>query len=99
MSVDGTSTFRPFAKSLNIDNVRLNPAQRIEAAARLDALAAHAYGLSTPEYKSILDSFKFAEDPSIKYKESIDWTASRAKPMSQFFGEVRKLALGYFKGD
>ena len=97
LSVDGTSVFRPFAKSMNVDNTRLSPSQRIKTSAHLDALVARAYCLSAVEYCSVLDSFKFGEDPSMMHKDSIDWTASRARPMVQFFGEVRKLAMEYFE--
>ena len=97
LSVDGTRTFKPFADSMGIPNILLKPGERIETTARLDALVARAYGIDSAEYRTILDSFKFDEDPSMKDRETVDWKASRAKPMNQFFGEVHKLAMSRFE--
>ena len=55
----GSDEFEGFAESMRIDNVRLSPHDRIHTTAKLDALVAHAYGLTRDEYQTILDSFKF----------------------------------------
>ena len=86
----GTDEFEGFADSLRVDNVRLTPPERIRATSRLDALAAHAYGLTRDEYMTILDSFKFTENPALLEAKSADLNDN--KTLRQFYGEVRKLA-------
>ena len=71
------------------------PADRIDTTARLDALVAHAYNLSKDEYRMILDSFKFGEDPSLLRAESADWSDN--KVLRRFYGEVRKAAMPHFE--
>ena len=95
LSVNGKPEFKQFAKSMGIPNILPTPEERIKVTAQLDALAAHAYGLDKTEYQTVLDSFKFKEDPSMIEMETVDWQASRARPMSQYFGEVRKRAMDY----
>ena len=87
--------FTAFAKSLDIAPSPLSPTQRIDTTARLDALVAHAYGLSRKEYKMILDSFKFDEDPSLLETETADW--SDGEVLRRFYGEVRKAAMSHFE--
>ena len=69
----GTDEFEGFAESLRIANIPLKPPERIHAAAKLDALVAHAYGLTRKEYATILDSFKFSENPDLLEAESADF--------------------------
>ena len=90
----GTEEFEGFAESLRVQNVHLTPPERIHTTARLDALVAHAYGLTREEYMTVLDSFKFTENPDLLESESADFNDN--KVLRQFYGEVRKLAPGYF---
>ena len=90
----GTDEFEGFAESLRIDNVSLMPPERIRTTAKLDALVAHAYGLTKEEYATILDSFKFSENPDLLEAESADFNDN--KVLRQFYGEIRKLAPRYF---
>ena len=90
----GTDEFEGFAESLRVANVSLTPPERIHTTARLDALVAHAYGLTREEYQIILDSFKFTENPALLEAESADLNDN--KTLRQFYGEVRKLAPGYY---
>ena len=90
----GTKELEGFAESLRVENVPLTPLERIRATARLDALVAHAYGLTREEYGTVLDSFKFTENPDLLEAESADFNDN--KVLRQFYGEVRKLAPGYF---
>ena len=66
----------------------------IHATARLDALVAHAYHLSKEEYKTILKSFKFEENPALLEADTADFNDN--KTLRAFYGEVRKLAPGYY---
>ena len=90
----GTDEFEGFAESLQVENVTLTPPERIHTTAKLDALVAHAYGLTREEYMTILDSFKFSENPDLLEAESADFNDN--KVLRQFYGEVRKLAPRYF---
>ena len=90
----GTDEFEGFAESLRVENVPLTPPERIRATARLDALVAHAYGLKKEEYETILNSFKFSENPDLLETESADFNDN--KILRQFYGEVRKLAPRYY---
>ena len=87
--------FAAFAESLGIESRELPPADRIDTAARLDALVACAYGLSKDEYQMVLDSFKFGEDPSLLDAETADWSDN--KVLRRFYGEVRKAAMPHFE--
>ena len=90
----GSDEFEGFAESLRVENVPLMPPERIRATARLDALVAHAYGLTREEYGTVLDSFKFTENPDLLEAESADFNDNGI--LRQFYGEVRKLAPRYF---
>ena len=90
----GSDEFEGFAESLRVDNVSLTPPERIRTTARLDALVAHAYGLTREEYQIVLDSFKFTENPTLLEAKSADLNDN--KTLRQFYGEVRKLAPGYY---
>ena len=90
----GSDEFEGFAESLRVANVSLTPPERIHATARLDALVAHAYGLTREEYQIVLDSFKFTENPALLEAKSADLNDN--KTLRQFYGEVRKLAPGYY---
>lgn len=87
--------FAAFAESLDISFEEMSPAERIDTAAKLDGLVAHAYGLSKEEYQMVLDSFKFGEDPSLLDAETADW--SDRKVLKRFYGEVRKAAMLHFE--
>ena len=90
----GSDEFEGFAESLRIENITLAPQERIQITARLDALVAHAYGLASDEYETVLDSFKFTENPDLLEAKSADFNDNRV--LRQFYGEVRKLAPRYF---
>ena len=86
--------FAAFAESFGIEPKEITPADRIDDTARLDALVAHAYGLSRDEYRMVLDSFKFSEDPSLLDAETADWSDN--KVLRRFYGEVRRAAMPHF---
>lgn len=90
----GTREFEPLAESLHVENETLTPGERIETTARLDALVAHAYGLPREQYRIILDSFKFNEDPSLLKTDTADWSDNDV--LKCFYGEVRKAAMKYY---
>ena len=90
----GADEFEGLAESLRVENVAPVPPERIRMTAKLDALVAHAYGLSNEEYVTVLDSFKFTENPDLLEAESADFNDN--KVLRQFYGEVRKLAPRYF---
>ena len=90
----GADEFEGLAESLRVENVAPAPPERIRMTAKLDALVAHAYGLSNEEYVTVLDSFKFTENPDLLEAESADFNDN--KVLRQFYGEVRKLAPRYF---
>ena len=90
----GTDEFEGFAESLRVENVPLSPPERIRTTARLDALVAHAYGLTGDEYQAILDSFKFDENPALLEASSADFNDNGV--LRQFYGEVRRLAPQYY---
>ena len=90
----GSGEFEGFADSLRVDSVSLTPPERIHTTARLDALVAHAYGLTRGKYQIVLDSFKFTENPTLLEAKSADLNDN--KTLRQFYGEVRKLAPGYY---
>ena len=87
--------FAAFAESFGIEPNDMSPAERIDTTARLDALVAHAYGLSREEYRMVLDSFKFGEDPSMHGDKTADWSDN--KVLKRFYGEVRKAAMPHFE--
>ena len=87
--------FAAFAESLGIEPKEMRPVERIDTTARLDALVAHAYGLSRDEYQMVLDSFKFGEDPSMADAKTADWSDN--KVLRRFYGEVRKAAMPHFE--
>ena len=90
----GTDEFEGFAESLRVENVLLSPPERIQTTAKLDALVAHAYGLTEQEYQTVLDSFKFDENPALLEAESTNFNDN--KVLRQFYGEVRRLAPQYY---
>ena len=90
----GSDEFEGFAESLRVENVPLSPRERIHTTAELDALVAHAYGLTLDQYRIILDSFKFGENPALLEAESADFGDN--KTLRQFYGEVRRLAPEYY---
>ena len=73
----------------------MSPADRIDTTARLDALVAHAYGLTRGEYRMVLDSFKFGEDPSMLDAKTADWSDDNV--LKRFYGEVRRAAMPHFE--
>ncbi len=90
----GSDEFEGFAESMRVENMPLTPYERIHATARLDALVAHAYHLSGEEYRTILESFKFEENPALLEADTADFNDNRT--LRAFYGEVRKLAPGYY---
>ncbi len=93
--VVGTPEFEGFAESLRIPNVKQTPAQRIEAAAEIDALVAHSYGLTLDEYKTVIESFPaFKKNPTLYESDEIVWDS---KSLKEFNGEMAELALEYYE--
>ncbi|MDI1495166.1 MAG: N6 adenine-specific DNA methyltransferase [Cenarchaeum symbiont of Oopsacas minuta] len=66
------------------------PADRIDTLAKLDALVAHAYGLTREQYKHIISTFKFGEDPDMYTAKEI---ILNNKTLKNLYGEVRKRVL------
>ena len=95
LSWGGGSEFSTFASSFGSSPTDLSPAHRIDTTARLDALVARAYGLTKDEYRTVLDSFKFDEDPSLLKADEADWSDN--KVLRKFYGEVRKAAMPHFE--
>ena len=91
---EGKKDFGAFAESFGIDSRELSAKEKVDTTARLDALVAHAYGLSRNDYQIVLDSFKFDEDPSLVKTEIVDWSDN--KILRRFYGEVRKAAMPHF---
>ena len=83
-----------FASTFSLRPKQLSPAERIDTAARLDAMVAHAYKLSKNEYQMVLDSFKFGNDPSLYDVGEADW--SNHTTLRNFYGEVCKAAMLHF---
>ncbi len=90
----GTKQFEGLANSLRINNEPLSPYDYIHTMAKLDAYVAHAYGINIQEYQTILDSFKFTENPALLQSTSIQYNDN--KTLRQLYGEVRKLAPHYY---
>lgn len=90
----GADTFEQFAESLRISNSYLSLSDRLHACAELDAMVAHAYGLTRDEYLTVLDSFQFDEAPYLHEADYAD--LSDNKVLKKFYGEVRKLAPVYY---
>ena len=67
-----------------------NPSDRIDTLAKLDALIAHAYGLTREQYKHIIATFKFGEDPDMYTAKEI---TINTKTLKNLYGEVRKRVL------
>lgn len=88
------ATIGAFASTFDIVPNIMSPADKIDTTARIDAMVAHAYELSRAEYKMVLDSFKFGEDPSLHKAKSADWSENHI--LRRFYGEVRKAALYHF---
>lgn len=84
-----------FATTFGLSPKPMSPAERIDTAARLDAMVAHGYGLSKKEYEMILESFKFQEDSTLHDASMADWSDN--KVLRKFYGEVRKAAMPHFE--
>lgn len=75
---------------------------RIEAVSKIDALAALQFGLTRQEYKHILTTFKYDDEPftqdelfqQFDYRKLSD--GERNKHMKKFYGQVYGRVLGYF---
>ena len=50
--------------------------------------------MTREEYQVVLDSFKFSENSALLETKSADFNDN--KTLRQFYGEVRKLAPGYY---
>ena len=90
----GMNALVAFAATFGLRPEQLTPADRINTAAKLDAMVAHAYKLSKKEYKTILESFKFGKDPSLHSANEADW--SNHTTLRNFYGEVRGAAMPHF---
>ena len=68
----------------------ITPADRIDTLAELDALVAHAYGLTRTQYQHIISTFKFGEDVDMYTAKEITLDN---KTLKNLYGEVRKRVL------
>lgn len=93
----GDKEFAEFVESFGIENIRLEPEQRVESAARLDALVAHAYGLKREEYETVIKSFDLKDDglPMFDKNHKADWSKD-TKTMRRFFGKISSKALDHY---
>ena len=90
----GSPEFEGFADMMGIENRKLNPAERIECTAELDALVAYSYNLTGKEYGTIIDSFKaFKSNPSLYDLDDVTWNSNNLKG---FYGEMASVALEYY---
>ena len=89
-----SSPFDPFASSLKTDVRCLTPAEKIDITAQLDAMVAHAYGLTGREYKTILNTFDFTDNYSIRGDGDLNWTDYNV--LRRFYGDVRQSALEFY---
>ena len=90
----GSPEFEEFADMIGIENRKLNPAERIECAAELDALVAYSYSLTGKEYGTIIDSFKaFKSNPNLYDLDDVTWNSNNLKG---FYGEMASVALEYY---
>jgi hypothetical protein len=87
--------FRDFARDVGVDCGPLSMSERIDLAAKLNALVVRHYGLSLEEFKTIVDSFEgFEEGKGLEKMEKIEWSDRLVR---KFNWEVRRRALGYFE--
>ena len=92
----GRPDFAGLAETMRIPNEPLSISERIDTAARLDALVAKSYDLDREEYETVLGSFKaFKENPDLLDMKDISWNN---KNLKEFYGEMRKKALEAFDG-
>ena len=90
----GHERFKELASSMGISPISLSPGERVHALAEMDALVAHAYTITRNEYKMIVESFEFGEDPSLYKSKIIDLNDKCVR--KNFYGEVRKNSIRYF---
>ena len=90
----GHQDFTGLAEKMRIPNKALSVSERIDTAARVDALVAKSYGLDKNDYETILESFKaFKENSGLRDMQEITWNNKNIK---EFYGEMRKKALEIF---
>ena len=91
----GTPEFVGLAEQMHMENRPQTVKERIETAAKIDALVAMSYDLETDEYQTIIESFPaFKKNASLHEAEDITWNNSNLK---EFYGEMADLAIKYFK--
>ena len=91
----GTPEFAGLAEQMHMENKPQTVKERIETAAKIDALVAMSYDLETAEYQTIIESFPaFKKNAGLHEAEDITWNNSNLK---EFYGEMADLAIKYFK--
>ncbi len=93
------------ADTMHISNdkiFKLTTKKYIETVSEIDACTGIHYGLTRDEYEHVLNSFKFNDNgfTEDELNQNICWNkmkkGDRDSFMRKFFGEVRKLALGFY---
>jgi hypothetical protein len=88
------SRFKEFATTIGVEQGALNMRERIELTAKLNALVAKHYGLTSKQLDVILQSFEgFEEDKEIVNMKEVIWDDGL---ICKFNGEVRKRVFSYF---
>lgn len=91
----GTSDFAGLAEQMRIKNHMLSVKERIETAAKIDAMVALSYDLEIEEYQTIIDSFPaFKKNPNLHNMDKIIWNNTNLK---EFYGEMAESAMKLFK--
>ena len=91
----GTPEFSGLAEQMHIENQPLTVKERIETAAKIDAIVAMSYDLEINEYQTIIDSFPaFKKNPNLHDVDTITWNNTNLK---EFYGEMAECATIYFK--
>jgi len=86
--------FEHFAHEVGVQSGLLTMKERIELAAKLNALVAKQYGLKRQQLEVILQSFEgFEEDKELVNMKEVKWDDTLIR---KFNGEVRKRVLSYF---
>ena len=91
----GTPEFTGLAEQMHIKNLSLTVKERIETAAKIDAMVASDYDLEIDEYQTVMDSFPaFKKNPNLHDIDVITWNNTNIK---EFYGEMAENAMKFFK--
>ena len=93
--VVGTPEFAGLAEQMRIHNAPLTVKERIESAAKIDAMVALDYDLHIHEYRTVIESFPaFKKNPNLWDTKEITWDNNNLK---EFYGEMAGRAIEYFE--